>query len=216
MTLRTAARLILPGSIAAILAGSPLIGCRQQTHPACHLYVGLDTSGSARANLGSYVVLTKSMAEQLQIQRDQLTLYRMDANTHEFSDGVYDGNVEAMLQTVVAEVKTPNPHNGTYSAVFWHRVADRAATEREPVAIYLMSDGDNDDSRSTSWQAMRQAAQRLANNRQVRAVVLCGVRQDNWERLRQTFAPLSGRLHLLSPTQLQTEKALPFLEAAQN
>jgi hypothetical protein len=197
----------------AALSCCTFSGC-SHPHPAVHVYIGLDASGSARRDRGRYAVLTKGLTEQLQAGQDRLTLYRVDRETHEFSDGVYDGNVEVTLKTLAVEVKAPARQSGTLPAKFWQQAAEHVRQDHGPVVICLMSDGDNDDMRAASWQQMHVDALRLAQCRQVRAVVVCGARAENWERLRAALAPLGSRLHLLSPTQLDAETLPPYLERA--
>lgn len=192
----------------------PLCGCGSH-RPAMHVYIGLDASLSARTSLGSYALLTKSLAEQLTPGHDRFTLYRVDHDTQEFCDGLYDGDVEATLKTTVAEIQTPSQQRGTLPAKFWQTVAARAASERAPSVVFLMTDGDNDDRRPESWQSLTEAGRRLSACPTVRSVVVCGARRENWEHLKQALAPLGNRLYLLTPTQLQAEKVLPHLDQAQ-
>jgi hypothetical protein len=200
----------IPFFVLAAVVCLVLTGCR--CSKPIHIYTGLDSSGSARKDIGSYVLLTKSAAEQLQAGQDHATMYRVDTATHEFSDGVYDGNVEQTLRTVVAEVKSAPTKGGTFPALFWQQVKSRVEADTEPTVIFLMSDGDNDDMRAQATQQMREAAKSLSQCKHVRAVVFCGANKENWECLRQTFAPLGNRLHILSSTQLNAESISPFLE----
>ena len=179
-----------------------------------HVYAGIDLSGSARKDIGSYVLLTKSASEQLQSGQDHTTLNRDDIATHEFSDGLYDGNVEQTVKTVVAEVKSAPSKGGTFPALFWQQVTSRVENDSAPTVILLMSDGDNDDMRAEATQQMRDASERLSRCKQVRAVVFCGANKENWDQLREIFAPLGNRLHMLTSTQLDAESVTPFLDEA--
>lgn len=180
-----------------------------------NLVIGIDASESVRPQMGDYLVLVKSLLEELRSEQDSLTLYRVDDTVNEFSDGLYDGDMERTLTGVVAEVKDHPAKRGTYPAKFWRHVADNAEQSRVPVVILLMSDGDNDDMTAQAIHEMKVAAKRLAQCKRVSAVALCGASSANWESLKTIFQPLGERFHLWTPSDMNTEKPITLLRKAQ-
>jgi hypothetical protein len=194
---------------------SSLSGCTPAPPmPSRHLYLGLDTSGSAREQIGGFRGVTVGLAETLTPERDRLTVYRVDRKTSEFYDRVYAGDVESLARTVVAETSvSAQGDEGTRLAEFWEQIATRAATEQgSEITICLLADGFNDDVRPASWERIQAAVRKLAANPRVRGVVLCGFHADTWQQWRTTLAPLGGRLHLLSPSQATPEAVLSASE----
>ena len=185
-------------------------GCTPSAPPR-HVLASLDVSGSAKAQKGSFLAVTVGVAEAITLDRDTLTLYRLDRDTREFYDGPVGGDGESLAATLAEETQAQTNQSRTLPAPFWREAARRAQTDSGPVYILLLSDGDNDDLRQASWDDMAASAKLLGENAHVRSVVLCGVRPANWARLRQCFAPLGDRLHLMAPGQAKTEEVVKAL-----
>jgi hypothetical protein len=185
------------------------------TPPATrHVYLGYDTSGSARPYLGAYALLSSQLAGRLAEQRDVLTLYRLDSRLCEFSDGSVSGGRAELLRTLHAELGKPSERKGTFPALFWAEVARRAHTEPQDTWIILFSDGDNDGPGDDSMQSLRTAVRQLAATPTVTHVIICGAEPRNWATLREAFSPLGSRFQLFSASQMQIEPLLQSLNAS--
>jgi hypothetical protein len=186
-----------------------LIGCRQPAPKG--LMVGVDASLSARRDLGAYGMFVMALSQQLEPGVDRLTLYRVERKTEEFRDSLFDGDTEALLRSIRQAVKPLPQRTWTLPAAFWQEVATRARTTKQPLAICLLSDGDNDDFTTASEQVMRAAANSLAACPQVRSVTIAGARPESWHHLRRVFAPLGERFTLIAPPDLTPEQAQALL-----
>jgi hypothetical protein len=220
-------RAMMTAAFSALLlvSGGPLAGCHNRgpaatpTARARHVFFGIDASRGARRHLGGYAVTAANVAEVLHPGEDALTLFRMDRETREFSDGDGAcGSAEATMATIQREVKAVSPADGTLPEKFWRTVAARAAdatASHEDVVIVLASDGDNDDQRAASKQAIRAAAVSLARNLHVRAVILCGVEASNRAYLRDCFDRFGARrLFLLGPSESDPGRVTALVASA--
>lgn len=175
--------------------------------PVAHVIVGVDASVSARPDLGRYGAFVTALSQQLTPDHDTLTLFRVERQTQEFRDGLFDGDVEGLLRSLKEAIQPLPGSSCTLPATFWREVTKRVAQQKQSVVIVLLTDGDNDDLRPDSDAAIREAATRLAALPQVRSVLIGGARRENWQRIRTSLAPLGDRVHLLSPTDLIPDRA---------
>jgi len=218
----------LRGPLLAALAagGAFLTGCGPPTRgakpldspvaPGIHLYDGIDRSVSYRPHLSAAVTLCAGQAGLLDPATDHLTLYRVDRQTREFSDGPVPDDPDAVQHTLVTQVKNVPPQSGTFPARFWTTVADRAAADQDTAVIGFYSDADNDDLNAASEAVIRAAAQKLAANKRVASVSVYGVNPENRADLRRCFAPLGDRLHLYGPTEMTADAVAEAVDAARS
>ena len=178
---------------------------------ALHIYIGLDTSGSARAHLGGYTLLSGQISARLHSGKDRLTLFRVDDTTQEFSNHAASGSMEDTLTDIAHNVRALSPRPCTKPAVFWKEAARRASMDSARSVIVLFSDGDNDDMTAASQAEICAAARQIASCASVQAVLICGAEPRNWKTLRAAFAPLGDhRFLLLNPAEMDI---LPIAEA---
>ena len=185
-----------------------------------HCYIGLDASGSARAHLGGYTLLSGQITSRLNADSDHLTLFRLDDRVTEFSDKPATGSMDATLTAIAQNVQQVSPGRGTFPAKFWEETAKRAAQSEDNgdnVIVILFTDGDDDDQRASSSKAIRAAALRLAKNPRVKEVILCGVERRNYASLQSDFAPLGEhRFHLLNPLEMDIDTLGDCLQQARS
>lgn len=216
-TSQTTAKIGLTTSLAAALAlaacgcGHPVSPAGGAGAPSCHVYAGLDTSASWRPYLGLSATLCAQQAVGLDPDHDRLTLYRMDSSTREFSSGPAPDSAEQIQKVIVTEVASVSETHGTFPAKFWTAAAQQAEGDRGPVTVEAFSDGDNDDGSAASSAAIKVAARCLAANPHVAGVWIFGAEPRNWAVLRGEFAPLGGRLHLVSPPELTADRVASAL-----
>ena len=179
-----------------------------------HLYEGLDRSDSYRPHLSGAVSLCAGQAGLLDPGTDALTLYSLDRQAREVSDGPASDDPDAVQHTLVTQVKNVPSQGGTFPAKFWTAVAERAAADPKTVVIGLYSDADNDDETAASGTAICIAAQKLADNPHVATVSVYGVDPDNRAALRHLFAPLGDRLHLYGATEMTADAAAQAVDTA--
>ncbi len=201
-TLTTRTRRIL-APLCCLFCLALLDGCgsRQRLTPVAS-FVGVDASVSTRHCQPAYVALISGYTGRLEPDCDHLTIYRVERQTFEIFDDRAPGNQEAMQARMVAQLRKHPREDGTYPALFWKTVAERAEHASGKVLVTLYSDGDNDDQTETARETIRAAARRLAANPHVVAVAICGVNPDNRAALRRLFQPCGDRLLLFGPDQL--------------
>jgi len=182
-----------------------------------HAYLGLDASQSARPHLGGYTLLSGQIAGRLNADTDTLTLVRLDDQVTAFSDKPATGSTETTLKAIAENVQQVSPGHGTFPEKFWEEVATRAEQSHDNTFIVLFTDGDNDDQREASRKAIRAAAERLAKNPRVKAVILCGVERRNYAALQADFAALGEhRFHLLNPQEMEIDTLAGYLQWARS
>jgi hypothetical protein len=205
------------GQIALVALGASTLvatGCSNPSDTVIskNVIVGLDASGSARPSLGAYAALTVGVTESLTPDTDTLSLYRVDREAHLFSTGKVNGESEALLRTITAEVKPLSVNTRTFPATFWQEAAGQVMRSKTDTYIYFFTDGDNDDFRPTSHKAMQTAAKQMAGVKNLKAVVICGVQRGNWEAIRKDLAPLRNRLYPIFANEMEASKVVAFLE----
>jgi hypothetical protein len=198
----------------AITVGT-LIGCSRPTSAPtrAHVMVGFDTSKGDRQLLASAVLATTRLTRQLQLDRDRLTLFRMDRETREFFDQEVPHSTRALQRTIVSAVEDAPRVSGTFPTKFWSITANRAAQDEQPTAVILFSDGDNDATPDATG-TLRAAAQKLAANPNVAVVAVYGALPTNWAWLRDCFQPLGDRFRLAGPTDLNVGPLADRLQRA--
>ena len=192
-------------------------GCGPKETIRLHCFIGLDASGSARAHLGGYTLLSGQIATRLTANTDTLTLFRLDDQVTEFSNKPATGGMETTLTAISQNVQQVSPGRGTFPAKFWEETATRAEQSRDNTVVILFTDGDNDDQRASSGKAIRAAIARLAQNPRVKEVIVCGVERRNYASLHAYLAPLGEeRSHLLNPTEMEIDTLADYLRAARS
>ena len=103
------------------------------------------------------------------------------------------------MQDVVLRVAMDSRARGTFPALFWTEVADRAKDASTPVVIVLYPDGGSDAPVEMSrWQMLR-AAKSLAANPKVLSVTLSSLDPAHRAESRRLFGVLGNWLHLMGP-----------------
>lgn len=206
--------------VAALAAGALLRHATPQGQPVT-LIAALDTSGSVRVGqsdgstlLGRCVASVARLVVRLDGGHDHVSVYRVDRQAQEFYDDTAPASRERFQWLLIDRTKPRAAQDGTFPAVFWGEAAQQVATTQTPVAIVYGGDADNDDLRPSAVAAMRQAAQRLAANPRVVAVVFLGASPKNWATLQDIFAPLGTRLLRQPPEAMDINPVLDRLEAA--
>jgi hypothetical protein len=183
--------------MSAVGAGALCLNGCAPARPAkpVQMFVGLDTSSGADGQLGGWAYLATRFSARLDARQDTLTLYTVADKTEEFFSTAPESE-PAMRDRILGQVNHAPKKRGTYPALFWSKVQQRSVDVPDPCLILLLSDGDNDAGTAESHAAIRAAAEKLANQKNVKAVVLIGVNPENFESLRQDFQPLGKRFIL--------------------
>lgn len=185
-----------------------LVSCTNPT-PATpvNVYVAIDTSGSARPDLASYIATTSMVAQKLDPSRDRLTLYRFDHLAAEVYDGQRPKLLEAFEIKLANELAREADRKGTLPAKALKAIADAVVRSPHPIpkVVILLTDGGNDDLRATSIHSSHQAAQRLADDASVLKVIIAGVRTGMRESVRNHFSPLQNKLVLTELESVASE-----------
>jgi uncharacterized protein with von Willebrand factor type A (vWA) domain len=177
-----------------LIAAAGIAGC-SHPGPPMHLVCGIDTSGSAQADLGAYAkVVCDAAACTLAPGRDSLTIFRFDTDVAE----IYGPNVpespDQFQEKIVNLLKEKRQGRGTHPAAFFSAAAEAAESSDNIVTVVCLTDGGIDGQTEAGADEMAHAAHSLASNPKVIAVVVAGTKPGTRERYRQLLAPLSGKL----------------------
>lgn len=180
------------GCAVAMMVG--LHGCSQTSSGKQGVFriIGVDTSGSAQADLGKYQRIAYRLVRDLQPGADAVRVCRFDHDPHEILSSLGQRR-EVLLGTLVSQLKIPAEHKGTRMAKFYERVAellDSPETQRRQIEIYVLTDNGNDDSSPAMVKLSDQAALKIAGDQRVTKIGYWGVRS----RLREGIPAAIARL----------------------
>lgn len=195
------------GMVGIVVIGGWFLFHRAPVKPVTAI-IGIDTSGSARPKLGEYVLHASRFTAHLEPNTDNLSLFRVDFETQEFYHDKVRGGREAALKRFLADVARQPERNRTLPETFWKNAAQQSDGATQPVCVLYFSDGDNDDMRAESRQALLVLGSRLAANPQIVSVQFVGVKAANRLYWEQCFAALGKRLILSGENEMQIETTL--------
>ena len=168
-------------------------GSRSSSRPL-HLYGGINTSLSARPQLARFAHQETQLALRMQRGQDRLTLFRLDSDTQEFTDGVVNASMEQTQRQLAAQLGRVSKHDNTYEDEFWSAIYQRARKDTGPVIVILWTDGYNEGATPARRARLRKTVKRLAKVSHLSGVAIVGAKPATWARLRADLAPLQSRL----------------------
>lgn len=199
------------------LAAACLAGCNVNSRIATNsvtIVAGFDTSASFRPHLPSSAHLVMHVTSRLNPGVDRLVLFRVDNRCEQFFEGPAPVSSDEIAPVLAKELKPFPSSKGTYPAAFFKSASSIAAKSRMPLVIAFMSDGDIDGHLNSQLPELKNAAQRLAENKQVLAVYLVGVSPANWSKWQLALAPLDNRLMIMPASAMSNSCLDGALQAA--
>lgn len=200
--------------LAQLVIGCSGVGQDRASRPV-HLILATDTSGGCLPYLPAFAALESDIVAGLDPDRDTVAAYRMDDRTQCYYDDGAPESADDFDELLIKDLSTPAAKPGTYSALCWTTICQKAKTTPDDQEVVVMTDGDNDDASPASSKAIRVAAKGLATNRHVLAVAIVGVASEDWQTLSDEFAPLGEkRFRIFGRTQVTAEDVERFLSDA--
>lgn len=177
------------------------LGCGSQPtaqakSPSQHVFVAIDTSGSARTMLGAYARGASSVAMQLEPGLDRLTVFRFDHAPVEIYDGSAPESSEKFKRMLVSNLDGSATRKGTAPGRLLKLVAEwrKRGSNPHPATVVVYTDGGNDDLSAEGAKEYRKAIRELAADDKLVKLILVGVRAGQREAIRQRLAPLGNRV----------------------
>lgn len=202
---------LLSGSallLIVVIGAMVLAGCQSGSPQApVEVITAFDTSASFRPHLPESARLMMHVVSRLKPGTDRIALFRVDDDCQQFFDGPSPISSDEIAPVLIKQLKPQPERDGTYPAAFFESAASQAGSADVCAIVCYVSDGDIDGHLDTQVPRLRKAADRLAKNRNVKAVCLVGVSPSNWARWRSIFAPLGDRL-IMTPASAMTNGCL--------
>jgi hypothetical protein len=174
------------------LALMSLTGCGATRKPV-HLVLATDASGSFAENAMPAVDAMRGTLEDLVVSGDQFTTLRFFTECEEL-ESERPRDAQAFSDEMSKLFAKPQAERGTSFAVLAEGLVKHVSRRPQPAIVVVYTDGANDDHSQASADRLAKAAQALAAQPQLVAVVFCGVEAGNREWLRTQFAPLGGKV----------------------
>jgi len=177
-------RLLLCGALLGVIAG-----CNE---PPVFRIIGVDTSGSARADLPKYRRITYRLVRELRPGTDAVRVIRFDAEPHEIFRTLGQRK-EALWSTLESQLKIPAERKSTRFALFYQEVArllDSPDAQGKRIEIYIASDNGNDDASKAMAELCAASAEKIAADPRVKLIHFWGVKPRLREGIPEAFSSL--------------------------
>jgi hypothetical protein len=186
---------------------STVLGCaRKPQSPPTALLIAIDTSGSARPDLATYVHVATQAVVPMVPDRDHLVIVRFDKFSTELFDETRPKLLESFELRLVQDLREVPPA-GTSPAAALERLAEasRRTSGFDRKVILLLTDGGIDDRSANARNRAHAAAATLAQDDSLRRIIVAGVRPGQREGIRELFSPLAAKLVLCDLSSVQQE-----------
>ncbi|MBI5706456.1 MAG: hypothetical protein HZC36_05645 [Armatimonadetes bacterium] len=154
--------------------------------------VGVDTSGSAQADLGKYRRITYKLVRELRPGTDAVRVIRFDYEPHEILRTLGQRK-EALWTTLETQLKIPAERRGTRLARFYDEVArllDSPEAQDKRIELFIASDNGNDDGSKAMAELSDRAARKIASDPRVERIHYWGVKARLREEIPGAFSKL--------------------------
>jgi hypothetical protein len=178
------ARLAVTGAFAAALSGC--------SEPPVFRIIGVDTSGSAQADLGKYRRITYKLVRELRPGTDAVRVIRFDFEPHEILRTLGQRK-EALWTTLETQLKIPAERRGTRLARFYQEAAsllDSPEAKGKRIELYFATDNGNDDGSKAMAELGSRAARKIAADPRVKRIHYWGVKMPLREEIPVAFTKL--------------------------
>lgn len=190
MKMRTMYKFGVISAVATIAAGS-LTGCGE---PPVFRVIAVDTSGSARADLGKYRRITYKLVRELRPGTDAVRVIRFDSEPHEILRTLGQRK-EVLLATLESQLKIPAEHKGTRFGRLYQEVAeilDCPEAHGKRIELYFATDNGNDDCSRSMAEIADRAAHKIAADPRVKRIHFWGIKMRQRDDIPGAFAKLPG------------------------
>lgn len=174
------------------LAGAMLAGLTGCGEPPVFRIVGVDTSGSAQADLGKYRKITYKLVQELRPGTDAVRVIRFDYEPHEILRTLGQRK-EALWTTLETQLKIPAERRGTRLARFYQKVAallDSPEAQGKRIELFVASDNGNDDGSKAMAELSDRAACKIAADPRVKRIHYWGVKTRLRDEIPGAFTKL--------------------------
>jgi len=213
-TVRMAAMAVILGAILLISAGCKRSGSATlDTEQSSSVVIEavLDTSASNRDNLPKETDELANLTLRVDSSSSWLSVFRIDSDLRQLHDGPIPDSGEAFLSDLLPALQPLTGKDNTYVQRALVAVSERLRGISGQAVVILWTDWYCEGMTASDHSTLTNAAKELANNRQVRAVMVVGAAPSNTEALHKDLAPLAKKLRVFQAGSLDEQLVADLL-----